>query len=88
MRPNILFVIPDQWRADWTALNQSLPIRTPSLLRLCNQGARFFCAISPSPLCAPARAALASGMEYDRCGVPDNRHNYPGDLLTFYRGTP
>ena len=84
MRPNILFVIPDQWRADWTALNESLPIRTPSLLRLCSEGARFSCAISPSPLCAPARAALASGMEYDRCGVADNRHNYPIDQPTFY----
>jgi len=37
-----------------------------------------------SPLCASARAALASGMEYDRCGVPDNSVDYPLGQPTFY----
>ena len=84
MRPNILFILPDQWRADWTAMNTGLPIRTPNLVRLANHGAWFTTAITPSPLCAPARAALASGLEYDRCGVPDNTHDYPLNQSTFY----
>lgn len=84
MRPNILFIFPDQWRADWTGMNDRLPVRTPNLVRLARHGAWFSAAITPSPLCAPARAALASGLEYDLCGVPDGNHNYPVDQLTFY----
>jgi arylsulfatase len=84
MRPNILFIFPDQWRADWTGMNACLPIRTPNLIRLIERGAWFPAAITPSPLCAPARAALASGLEYDRCGVPNNSHDYPRGQLTFY----
>ena len=84
MRPNILFIFPDQWRADWTALNKNLPIRTPNLVQLAKRGVWFQRAITPSPLCAPARAALAGGLEYDRCGVPNGRYNYPDGQTTFY----
>jgi arylsulfatase len=84
MRPNILFVFPDQWRADWTGMNRCLPIRTPNLVRLAEHGVWFPAAFTPSPLCAPARATLASGLEYDLCGVPNNSHDYPLGQLTFY----
>lgn len=83
-RPNILLIFPDQWRGDWTALNGELPLRTPTFVRLCGAGVRFALAATPSPLCASARAALAGGLEYDRCGVPDNRHCYPVGQPTFY----
>ena len=36
-------------------------------------------------MCAPSRACLASGREYDRCGVPGNGKSYPLDQSTFYR---
>ena len=84
-RPNILFLFPDQHRHDWLGTNPELPVRTPNLDRLSERGARFTNTITPSPLCAPARACLAAGLEYDRCGVPLNRANYPLDQTTFYR---
>ncbi len=37
-----------------------------------------------SPLCAPSRACLAAGKEYDRCRVPGNNADYPLDQTTFY----
>ena len=83
--PNILFFFPDQLRFDWTGGNPDLPVRTPNLDRLRGEGATFTRAICPSPLCAPCRAALASGKEYDRCGVPSNNEDYPLDRPTFYR---
>ena len=83
-RPNILFFFPDQHRFDWLGANPAVPVRTPNLDGLAARGARFANAICPSPLCAPSRACLASGKEYDRCRVADNGDDYPLDQLTFY----
>jgi arylsulfatase A-like enzyme len=82
-RPNILFFFPDQLRHDWTGLNPDLPVRTPNVSRLAAEGASFSRAITPSPLCAPCRAALMSGKEYDRCRVPTNGTDYPLDQTAF-----
>lgn len=84
-QPNILFFLPDQHRPDWLGVNERLPLRTPSLDRLCAAGVRFTNAFTPSPLCAPARACLASGLDYEECRVPSNRENFPPDLPTCYQ---
>jgi choline-sulfatase len=83
--PNILLLFPDQWRFDWVSANPNLPIRTPNLDRLAKAGTRFTNAVVASPLCAPSRACLASGMEYGKAGVASNSHDYPvGQIKTFY----
>jgi len=84
-RPNILFLFPDELRHDFTEPSPSIPVRTPHVKRLAAEGIRFTQALTPAPLCAPARACLASGMEYDRCRVPSNQKNYPLDQETFYQ---
>ncbi|MBD3176493.1 MAG: sulfatase-like hydrolase/transferase [Armatimonadia bacterium] len=85
MKPNILFFYPDQHRYDWTPLNRSLPLRMPNLELLMGRGVSFRRAICPSPLSAPSRACLASGMRYPGCGVTDNGDRYPLDLPTHYQ---
>jgi len=84
-RPNILFFFPDQFRFDWFGTNPDIPVRTPNLDKLANEGVLFTRAICPSPLCAPSRACLASGKEYARCRVTNNRVDYPLDQMTFYQ---
>ena len=83
--PNILFFLPDQHRPDWLGCNPDLPLRTPNLDRLCATGVQFVNAFTPSPLCAPARACLASGLDYEHCRVPSNSENYPLDQPTYYQ---
>ncbi len=83
--PNILFFFPDQHRYDWTGMNKDIPVRTPHLDALARRGVYFANALCPSPLCAPSRACLASGKEYDRCRVPGNHVDYPIDQTTFYQ---
>lgn len=82
--PNILLVVPDQLRYDWTSLNPAIGVRTPHLEALAARGVNFVNCYCASPLCAPSRACLAGGREYDRCGVPDNSLNYPLDQTTYY----
>lgn len=85
VRPNFLFLLPDQHRRDWTGANRTLDVRTPVLDRLAAQGVRFTRAYTPSPLCAPARACLATGRSYRACGVPTNQHDLPLSSPTYYR---
>ncbi len=83
--PNILFFFPDQHRFDWLSGRRDLPLKTPHLDSMARSGIRFKWAFTPSPLCAPARACLASGREYLRCGVRNNGQDYPLENITFYQ---
>ncbi len=83
--PNLLFLFPDQHRPDWLGTNPALPVRTPNIDALARGGVAFSRATTPAPVCAPARACLASGRSYRRCGVPSNRCDYPLDQPTYYR---
>jgi arylsulfatase len=69
--------------------NRDLPLRLPNLARVAARGVRFTRALRPSPLCAPSRACLASGLAsglaYERCGVPGNDVDYPLDQPTYYQ---
>src|SRR5216117_1266403 len=82
--PNILLLFPDQHRFDWTVFNRDIAVRMPNLEKLSRRGVRFTNAVVASPLCAPSRACLASGKEYDHCRVRDNGENYPVDQTTCY----
>lgn len=84
-QPNFLFFLPDQHRRDWLGVNDALPLPTPNLDGLAARGVRFTRAYTPSPLCAPARACLASGRAYGACGVFGNRQDYPLGLPTYYQ---
>jgi arylsulfatase len=51
---------------------------------LMKHGVTFTKAITSSPLCAPARACLASGLRYNKPKVTGNHHNYDLSRKTFY----
>lgn len=61
-----------------------MPVRTPNLDALRARGTTFTNAVCPSPLCAPSRACLALGVEYDRSPVQGNADNLPVDRPTVY----
>lgn len=72
-KPNFLFLFPDQWRWDWLGCSgYGIPVKTPNLDKLAANGIRFTQCRTNSPVCAPARAALATAMRYHNCGVPGN----------------
>ena len=85
-RPNVLLLMPDQWRWDWDGAHEAA-LHMPHLAALRASGTSFpHGATVPSPLCAPSRASMASLREYDEAGVPDNHLNdYPADeILTYF----
>ena len=84
-RPNFLILLSDQHRNDWLGRNPSIPVPTPNMDALASRGVEFTDALVPSPVCGPSRSCLASGMEYERCGVEVNRDPYNPAITTFYR---
>jgi len=76
---NILFIMPDQLRADFLSCYGARHIHTPHIDSLCERGIRFEHCITPSPICVPARAALLTGLNGIKTGVVDNNHWLPVD---------
>jgi arylsulfatase len=82
-RPNILFVQTDQQRPEWLEMNPDVPVRTPHLRQLSERGRWLTNAICPSPVCAPSRACLVAGQEYDRTQVWGNDTYAPDGLIKY-----
>jgi arylsulfatase A-like enzyme len=60
-RPNILFILPDQWRFDACGYAGNSDIKTPNLDRLGRESVSFVNAVSGLPVCCPMRASLLTG---------------------------
>ena len=84
-RPNFLVMLSDQHRFDWVGRNPAVPVPTPNLDALAARGVEFTDVTVASPVCGPSRSCLASGMEYEHCGVEVNRDPYRPEIPTFYR---
>lgn len=71
-KPNVLFVMTDQQRADTIAALGNQHIYTPNLDRLVRRGASFVNAYSTCPVCVPARYTIRTGCEPPTTGVYSN----------------
>jgi arylsulfatase A-like enzyme len=71
-KPNLLFLITDQQRADTT--ESGGPCQMPHLARLAATGARFSRCYTPNPICSPARASLMTGLLPHSHGMVDCTH--------------
>src|SRR5690606_3475770 len=61
MKPNLLFIMADQLRADYLGCAGHPTIRTPNLDRLARDGVRFTNAFCQSPVCGPSRMSFYTG---------------------------
>ena len=80
-QPNIVFLFPDQLRADFLSCYGANWVETPNMDSIAQNGVRFQNAFSASPICVPARTALLTGMNALRNGVTHNFHNLRAERL-------
>lgn len=73
----------DQLRHSSLAAYGHKLVKTPHLDRLAAEGAVFENFYSTSPLCAPARATVMSGLLPSRTGVFDNAAEFPSAIPTW-----
>jgi len=84
-RPNILFLMSDEHRADVTGYEGNRVVRTPVLDELADTGVVFRNAYTPSPICIPCRQSMAAGQFPRTCGVEHFDHDLPPFSMTFAR---
>ncbi len=71
-RPNILFLMPDQLRAQSLGCMGNTDVRTPNIDRLAAEGLLFEQTFANTPVCCPARANLLTGKYANKNGMTAN----------------
>jgi len=60
-KPNIVFILTDQWRASSLAYAGNSVVLTPNIDQLAKESVNFTNAVSVCPVCTPYRASLITG---------------------------
>ena len=82
-RPNFLFIITDQQRADWLGCYGHPVLKTPNIDSIAARGTVFENFHVASPVCMPNRASLLTGrypslhgLRYNGCTLPTNTNTF------------
>lgn len=78
-RPNIVFVLADQWRASAVGYAGNPDVQTPNIDRLAMESINFENAVSVCPVCTPYRASLMTGRYPTSTGMVLNDIYLPDD---------
>ncbi len=81
-KPNIVYVLVDEWRAQATGYAGDPNVRTPNLDQLAKESYNFSNAVSILPVCTPHRAALLTGRYPQHTGMFLNDAALPESELT------
>ena len=82
-RPNFLFIITDQQRADWLGCYGHPVLKTPNIDSIAAQGTRFDNFHAASPVCMPNRASIMTGRMCSNHGARHNGIPLSKDHTTF-----
>ncbi len=82
-RPNVLFILTDDQRADAMGLGGNKHLKTPNMDRIGKEGVHFKNAFCTTSLCSPSRASILSGVYAHAHGVTDNFTEYPVNFRSF-----
>ena len=82
-RPNVLFILTDDQRADAMGCAGHPFLKTPNIDRLAAEGVRFRNAFCTTSLCSPSRASILSGLYAHSHKVRDNFTEFPESLPVF-----
>jgi len=75
---NVIVIMTDEMRKDCVGSYGNPHIHTPHIDALSARGTRFDAAYTPSPICVPARAAIATGRYVHETGCWANAQPYTG----------
>ncbi len=78
-RPNILIIMTDQQAWDAVGYSGNKTIKTPNLDRLASEGVNFNNAVTPCPVCVPARTSILTGRLNETTTIRKNRDAITGD---------
>jgi choline-sulfatase len=82
-RPNILLLLSDEHAADIAGFAGYPHVNTENLDRLADRAVRFDAAISPCPVCTPARMCMLTGKDVHHCAAWNNHYILFPEQLTW-----
>src|SRR5690242_20217548 len=82
-RPNVLFIIADQWREEAFGFAGNRDVKTPNFDRLARESVWFTNAVSTIPVCSPTRATILTGQRALTHGVFMNDVPLSREINTF-----
>ena len=82
-RPNVLFILTDDQRADCLGCAGHPHLKTPNLDLLADEGAHFTNMFVTTSLCSPSRASFLSGLYAHAHGVSNNFTDYPAGMTSW-----
>lgn len=77
--PNILLIMTDQQAWDAVGYSGNKMIRTPNLDKLASQGVNFSHAVTPCPVCVPARTSILTGRLTETTTIRENNDVKTGE---------
>lgn len=87
-KPNIVLILADDLGYAQLGCYGETKIQTPHIDRLATEGTRFTQAYSGSPVCAPSRCVLLTGLHTGHAHVRDNLEIEPEGQAPLPEGTP
>lgn len=82
IKPNVIFILADQWRAEATGYAGNTDVKTPHIDQLASQSAVFKTAVSTMPVCTPYRGCLLTGQYPLKHGLFYNDKPLANEALT------
>ena len=80
-KPNIIYILTDQWRASAMGYSGDPNVKTPNIDALAKSSLNFKNAVSVTPVCTPYRAALMTGRYPTSTGMFLNDLHLPDEEL-------
>ncbi|MBN3561045.1 sulfatase-like hydrolase/transferase [Aliamphritea spongicola] len=77
---NVLFIICDEMSRQSLSCYGNQLVKTPNIDRLVREGSCFTQAYTPSPICVPTRASLATGQYVHQIGTWSSAEPYDGSV--------
>jgi len=81
-KPNIVFILTDQWRGSALGYAGNPDVKTPNLDAFAKEAVNFTNTVSVTPVCTPHRAALLTGRFPTTTGMFLNDIHLPAEELT------
>jgi len=70
--PNVIFILPDEWRGQALGCMGNPDVQTPHLDRLASEGILMRNTLANTPVCCPARSVMLTGTYTSRTGMVAN----------------
>jgi len=81
--PNIVFIMVDDGRYDeYRPTGAPSWFELPAIERIANEGVNFKKTYAPTPMCAPSRASIYTGLYAHQHGVENNNYDFSDSLAT------